>query len=118
MPSLNRRPLDRLCLALRKMEDEYVAKLVADRRAIGDRVPVGGAHMDAFFRSEGLRVTASRCRTATLAEAIKAGQEQMTVCVMRWNRGREWQVHRSEQHDHDWLEMTVLALAREHKCHH
>lgn len=79
--------------------------------AIGNSVPVGGSHMDAFFKSEGLRgVTTALRQGKTLEYSIKFGEDVMEIAVKLWNQKREYQVHYWEKHGQDWLANKVRSL--------
>jgi hypothetical protein len=97
--------------ALRRLSDVCTAlreKHHAEMRAIGNRIPVGGDHMDLFFRIEGLdgAVRALRAGRPT-DQAIEEGKWASAEAVKRWNARREWQVHRWDSTAHDFIERTV-----------
>lgn len=57
----------------------------------------GGAHMDPFFRAEGLRGFLTGLRQGkTPKESSQLGKDQAAAAIDRWNSRREYQVHRWE----------------------
>ena len=59
-------------------------------------IAVGGAHMDPFFRCEGLRGLLRGLRDGmTPSDAARAGNDAANYAIGRWNASREWQVHRA-----------------------
>lgn len=97
--------------------DKLEADLRADLKAIGNRIPVGGAHMDNFFRSEAIAGLLAGLREGkTLTESIADGKEASTRAVLAWNKRREWQVHRTPDTAHSYLLRTVLSVRRKMKA--
>lgn len=83
-------------------------------RKIGNRIPVGGDHMDSFFRAEAGRGFYDAIRQdASVEDALAAGRREAAAAVRKWNSRREYQVHRWEGTADSWLEGRVrLALSK------
>lgn len=82
---------------IRDLSAEYEKHTLAfyqNQNAIGNKIPVGGAHMPDFFRAEGLRVMINNLQANQTAEEARiAGLQAAQQAVIAWNSRREYQVH-------------------------
>lgn len=86
-----------------------------DLDAIGSRIPVGGAHMDDFFKAEGIRGIQSVLRRGeTFQRALEQGCENAKVAILKWNErcGREYQIKRWEGSCESYLIGIMGGLKR------
>lgn len=103
-----------ILIKLDRLYHEMMQTHMEDMRAIGSRIPAGGAHMDLFFRLEGLRGAMTALRLGDkLEQAIQAGKDVSSLAVLAWNNRREYQVHRWDKTAHDFIENTIRRLAKD-----
>ena len=96
---------------LRRIGEELDKQLKEHRALLPrwDEIPVGGAHMDPFFRAEALRGLLSALRKRVpIVLAIEAGVAEAKAAIAIWNRRREYQVHRWD----GWVEGYLHSVIR------
>lgn len=78
----------------------------------GGAIPVGGAHMDPFFKMEAVLafMTAYR-KGATVTAALERAKAASAEAVDKWNKTREYQVHRWRETAWAWIEQEVYSHA-------
>lgn len=88
----------------------------ADKKKMGNRLPVGGDHMDIFFKLEGIRGMLSSLRqNEGLQQALEKGKSFSRSAVQKWNaqRKKDYQVHRWEETAFLYLENLLRSLCEE-----
>lgn len=81
---------------VREQSDSYLREYQNTAPRQG-QIPVGGAHVDAFARGEGLATLLRQiAKGDTIADALKAAKREVEQIVTNWNNQRgDYQVHRS-----------------------
>jgi hypothetical protein len=107
----------RVLAAMREISARYTRAYEEHRehvRAIGQRVPVGGAHMDSFFRSEALRTFLDSLNAgSTPDQACEHAREAVALAVTKWSDSRgDYHVHRWTGTEGD----TIDSAHREILC--
>jgi len=93
---------------LKRLENER-ARFEAECKRLSPRngeIAVGGAHFDAFVRSEGLAELMNGIRSGkTLADSLKEAVAHTSLCVRKWNesRRRDYPTHRWELMEESYL---------------
>ena len=91
---------------LQVLEARYQLSLEEHRRLAprNGEIPVGGAHMDPFFRAEALRGLLGALRKGGRPrEALLEGAEAGKLAIRLWNRRGDYQVHRWDGWVEDYL---------------
>ena len=101
---------------MRKIDDE-AEQAYALHRELSPRygeVAVGGAHMDSFFRAEGIRGLCSAVnRGLSVSEAVEAGNQRAKEAIQKWNarKGVDFTIKRWEDSERSRLFAVGLAIA-------
>lgn len=99
------------CLAKLEEKIEYYKKLYyflsADHH-LGN-IPAGGEHIDAGVRLVGLEEYRSHLWTDNDSKAHLESSDVMKRYIEKWNKQREWQVHRST----DFIDSFLLPYDKE-----
>lgn len=105
--------LDRRHELLRLLDEEHLRQNKEHRKLSprNGEIPVGGAHMESFFRMEGVGGIIQALRDGQgILEAVAHGKAIASFAVRLWNGRREWQVHRWEKTCDDYFDRLMVRI--------